>query len=71
MQGGIFNGTSATTAFTLPAGFRPATKQVFATSAPDNNNTGIVQIDTTGIVTPTSSATNHGLTFSGLSYTVD
>ena len=51
LNGVVNGGSSATTAFTLPAGYRPLSLQVFAVPS-TGNGTNAVQVDTSGNVIP-------------------
>lgn len=66
LRGLIKNGTLGTTAFTLPAGFRPTGSRLFPASS--NVAAGTVQVDATGAVTPNGGSnvyiTLDGITFS-------
>ena len=57
LTGSIKNGTSNTTAFTLPSGYRPAGQMVFITSNFAVPNTNSVSISPAGVVAPVN-ATN-------------
>lgn len=59
LRGRITSGTAGGTAFTLPAGYRPATTQTMPSSTAAAIN--YVQIDTSGNVQPTTATINTSL----------
>jgi len=68
LRGRITNGTgTSTTAFTLPAGYRPTTVQTQPTATASSFN--YVQIDTSGNVAPTTSGSPVSL--DALSFYID
>ena len=72
VEGTIKLGTLGTSAFTLPAGYRPAALLAFATLA-NNNVLGRVEIATGGTVTPiaTAGATNAWYTLNGIVFAAE
>jgi hypothetical protein len=53
----IKSGTMNTTAFTLPAGYRPGAQGIFGTNS--NGGFGSVEISNAGAVTPTVGANGY------------
>jgi hypothetical protein len=62
LNGAITGGTVATTAFTLPAGYRPSLGVEFAT--PQNNAFGVLTITNLGAVVPNTTGSNVHVTCS-------
>lgn len=67
LRGFIMSGTSGTSAFTLPSGFRPARIHHYPTIA--NAGIGYVEVRADGTVVPTAGSTAW-LSLSGISFSV-
>lgn len=71
LRGQINGGTSQTTAFTLPAGYRPGAADVYGCGAFDasgNPLTAYVAISAAGVVMPAYSGTILALTLGGITF---
>jgi hypothetical protein len=66
LDGMMKNGTVATSAFTLPVGFRPAAQELFIVIA--NNIIGRVDVSTAGLVTPSAGTSNVYVSLCGISF---
>ncbi|MDE2425783.1 MAG: hypothetical protein KGO96_07735 [Elusimicrobia bacterium] len=69
LRGAISSGTVGSTAFVLPAGYRPSKTMVFAVIS--NSTIGAVQIDNSGNVTPISPSSNVSVFLDGINFLAD
>lgn len=65
LEGSVDTGSSGTSAFTLPVGYRPATSKVFAIDANGSHGTATIGTDGTVVLTAASTANTHlnGISF--------
>lgn len=66
LGGSIKSGVTATTAFTLPAGYRPAATVVFATANFNVPNTSFIQITSAGAVIPNNAVNTNHISLDGI-----
>lgn len=65
-RGRIKSGTVGSTAFILPAGYRPEFKGTYAIGS--NATIGLIEIDTNGTVTPVTPSNNTYVSLEGLTF---
>jgi hypothetical protein len=70
IRGAMSGGSSGTSAFTLPAGYRPTKKETFSIIAGTSQSSGMAEIATSGTVTLTSifGDTNAFASLAGISF---
>lgn len=59
LRGRLAGGTAATTAFTLPAGYRPSTNLLFVTLNAFDNTVSFITVNTDGTVVPASAGSKN------------